>query len=200
MIIHKAEFFVSNSDVALCPVTTLPEYAFIGRSNVGKSSLINALANHKSLAKTSSTPGKTQLINHFLINEKWFITDLPGYGYAKVSKGVKAGWENMISQYLIKRQNLLYTFVLVDSRHSPQKIDIEFINWLGEKQIPFCIVFTKIDKLGRAAATKNIEDYRNTLLQYWEELPFNFVTSAEKKEGIKEILDFIENSNLVHHP
>ncbi len=200
MIIHKAEFFVSNSDVALCPVTTLPEYAFIGRSNVGKSSLINALTNHKSLAKTSSTPGKTQLINHFLINEKWFITDLPGYGYAKVSKGVKAGWENMISQYLIKRQNLLYTFVLVDSRHSPQKIDIEFINWLGEKQIPFCIVFTKIDKLGRAAATKNIEDYRNTLLQYWEELPFNFVTSAEKKEGIKEILDFIENSNLVHHP
>jgi len=200
MIIHKAEFFVSNSDVALCPVTTLPEYAFIGRSNVGKSSLINALTNHKSLAKTSSTPGKTQLINHFLINEKWFITDLPGYGYAKVSKGVKAGWENMISQYLIKRQNLLYTFVLVDSRHSPQKIDIEFINWLGEKQIPFCIVFTKIDKLGRAVATKNIEDYRNTLLQYWEELPFNFVTSAEKKEGIKEILDFIENSNLVHHP
>ena len=200
MIIHKAEFFVSNSDVALCPVTTLPEYAFIGRSNVGKSSLINELTNHKSLAKTSSTPGKTQLINHFLINEKWFITDLPGYGYAKVSKGVKAGWENMISQYLIKRQNLLYTFVLVDSRHSPQKIDIEFINWLGEKQIPFCIVFTKIDKLGRAAATKNIEDYRNTLLQYWEELPFNFVTSAEKKEGIKEILDFIENSNLVHHP
>ena len=200
MIIHSAEFTVSNSDVALCPVTNLPEYAFIGRSNVGKSSLINALTNRKSLAKTSGTPGKTQLINHFLINEKWFITDLPGYGYAKVSKGIKSGWEKMISDYLLKRQNLLYTFVLVDSRHAPQKIDIEFINWLGESRVPFCIVFTKMDKLTKAEAKKNIEDYRTALLEYWEELPFNFVTSAEKKEGMNEILDFIENSNLVYKP
>ena len=198
MIIHSADFCVSNSDVSLCPVSTLPEYAFIGRSNVGKSSLINALTNRKHLAKTSATPGKTQLINHFLINENWFITDLPGYGYAKVAKGVKAGWEKMISQYLLKRENLLYTFVLVDSRHAPQKIDIEFINWLGENKIPFCIVFTKIDKLSKTNATKNITDYHTALLQYWEELPISFVSSAEKKEGINEILDFIENANVVY--
>ncbi|MCX6180368.1 MAG: ribosome biogenesis GTP-binding protein YihA/YsxC [Bacteroidetes bacterium] len=198
MIIHSAEFSVSNSEVALCPVTSLPEYAFIGRSNVGKSSLINALTNRKSLAKTSGTPGKTQLINHFLINEKWYITDLPGYGYAKVSKGIKSGWEKMISDYLLQRKNLLYTFVLVDSRHAPQKIDIEFINWLGENQVPFCIVFTKSDKLTKAKAKKNIDDYRTSLLDYWEELPFSFVTSAEKKEGMNEILDFIEQSNSLY--
>lgn len=200
MIIHSAEFFVSNSEVSKCPVSALPEYAFIGRSNVGKSSLINALTNHKNLAKTSSTPGKTQLINHFIINESWFITDLPGYGYAKVSKGLKAGWEKMISDYLLQRKNLLYTFVLVDSRHAPQKIDIEFINWLGENQIPFCIIFTKIDKLKKAEALKNIANYRNALMEYWEELPFNFITSAEKKEGMNEILDFIENANLLYKP
>ncbi|MFM7021970.1 MAG: ribosome biogenesis GTP-binding protein YihA/YsxC [Flavobacteriales bacterium] len=200
MIIHSAAFSVSNSDVSKCPVTNLPEYAFIGRSNVGKSSLINALTNHKNLAKTSATPGKTQLINHFLINEKWFITDLPGYGYAKVSKGVKSGWEKMISDYLLQRKNLMYTFVLVDSRHAPQKIDVEFINWLGENQIPFCIVFTKTDKMGKVKAAQNIADYGKALLEYWEELPITFSTSSEKKEGMEQILDFIEQCNSTYKP
>ncbi len=200
MIIHSAEFFKSSEKVIQCPDTLLPEYAFIGRSNVGKSSLINSLVNHKNLAKTSSTPGKTQLINHFLVNQNWHITDLPGYGYAKVSKAKKEGFGKMIEDYFLQRQQLQYTFVLIDSRLEPQKIDLEFINWLGENQIPLVLVFTKTDKLSRLKKEQNIAHYKTILLGYWEELPPIFITSAEKKEGMTEILDFIENNNLIYQP
>jgi GTP-binding protein len=198
MIIHSAEFSKSSEKVTQCPVLALPEYAFIGRSNVGKSSLINALVNVKNMAKTSSTPGKTQLINHFIVNQNWHITDLPGYGYAKVSKTKKEMFGSMISDYLLQREQLQYTFVLIDSRHEPQKIDLEFINWLGENQIPQCLVFTKTDKLTHPKRDKNIAHYKKVLLGYWEELPPIFITSAEKKEGMQEILDFIENANLLY--
>lgn len=173
----------------------MPEYAFIGRSNVGKSSLINAMLNHKDLAKTSQTPGKTQLINHFLINEKWYLTDLPGYGYARVSKSMRRDFEKIITNYILNRKNLVNLFVLVDARHTPQKIDIEFIEWCGENSVPFSIVFTKADKLKPNTVISNVEDYKNELLKTWEDLPEIYVTSAEKKVGGDEILKFISTTN-----
>lgn len=195
MQIKTAEFVKSSPHVNECPEQMLPEYAFIGRSNVGKSSLINHLTNRKKLAKTSGTPGKTQLINHFLINEDWFLVDLPGYGWAQTSKTNKATWKKMIDNYLRERQNLAAVFVLVDSRHEPQKVDLEFIQWLGEEGIPFSIVFTKVDKLGKTQIQSNVAAYKKYLKQSWEELPPTFVTSAEEKVGGEEILDFIERIN-----
>ena len=195
MQIRSATFVISNSDVAKCPNSHLPEYAFIGRSNVGKSSLINALCNKKNLAKTSSRPGKTQLINHFLINKEWYLVDLPGFGYAKIPKSLRAQFHDMISNYLTNRTNLMCLFVLVDSRHKPQAIDQEFMQWLAEKGIPFVLVFTKADKLGKVALNKQIEAYKSEMQKEWEELPETFVTSAEKKMGTQEIADYIEKLN-----
>ncbi len=195
MVIKSAEFVKSSGKWQECPEPNLPEYAFIGRSNVGKSSLINAMVNHKDLAKTSGTPGKTQLINHFLVNEEWYLTDLPGYGYARVSKVIRKDFEKLITNYILNRKNLVNLFVLVDSRHSPQKIDVEFMQWCGESGIPFSIVFTKADKLKPNAALKNIETYQTELLKYWEELPQMYLTSAEKKEGGDDILKFIDETN-----
>lgn len=173
----------------------MPEYAFIGRSNVGKSSLINAMLNHKDLAKTSQTPGKTQLINHFVINESWYLTDLPGYGYARVSKSMRKDFEKLITNYILNRKNLVNLFVLVDARHTPQKIDIEFIEWCGENGVPFSIVFTKADKVKPNTVITNVENYKNELLKTWEDLPEIYVTSAEKKEGGDAILKFISDTN-----
>lgn len=195
MKITQAEFVISNTDYRKSPNPTKPEYAFIGRSNVGKSSLINMLCQRKALAKTSSTPGKTQLINHFLINENWYLVDLPGYGYARTSKSKSKTWQKFISDYILKRENLMNVFVLVDCRHSPQKIDIEFMQWLGENQVPFSIVFTKLDKLNATEKSKFQQAYQKELLQYWEELPPQFVTSATSAEGREEILDYIEEVN-----
>jgi len=195
MSILKAEFLISSSDYRKCPEPKMPEYAFIGRSNVGKSSLINMLTNNKKLAKTSSAPGKTQLINHFTINDQWYLVDLPGYGYAKTSKTNRNKWHKMISDYLINRPNLMCTFVLVDSRIPPQTIDVEFINNLGQMQIPFVIVFTKKDKVSSLQLNELTETYQKTLSETWEELPVFFYTSAEKKLGKEEIIDFIEASN-----
>ena len=195
MVIKTTEFVKSSGKWQECPEPNLPEYAFIGRSNVGKSSLINAMMNHKDLAKTSQTPGKTQLINHFLINENWYLTDLPGYGYARVSKSMRKDVEKINTNYILNRQNLVNLFVLVDSRHSPQQIDIEFIEWCGESGIPFSIVFTKADKLKPNTVNANVEIYRNELLKSWEELPDMYVTSAEKKIGGDEILEFITKTN-----
>lgn len=195
MVIKTAEFLKSSGKWQECPEPTLPEYAFIGRSNVGKSSLINAMLNHKDLAKTSQTPGKTQLINHFLINEKWYLTDLPGYGYARVSKSMRKDFEKINTNYILERQNLVNLFVLVDSRHTPQQIDIEFIEWCGESGVPFSIVFTKADKLKPNTVNDNVEVYRTELLKTWEELPDMYVTSAEKKLGGEEILKFITKTN-----
>lgn len=195
MVIKSAEFVKSSGKWQECPEPKLPEYAFIGRSNVGKSSLINAMMNHKDLAKTSGTPGKTQLINHFLVNEEWYLTDLPGYGYARVSKVIRKDFEKLITNYILNRKNLVNLFVLVDSRHSPQKIDVEFMQWCGESGIPFSIVFTKADKLKPNAALKNFETYQTELLKYWEELPQMYLTSAEKKEGGDDILKFIDETN-----
>ena len=195
MIIKTAEFVISNTDHRKCPQDGKPEYAFIGRSNVGKSSLINAIMNHKDLAKTSQTPGKTQLINHFLVNENWYLTDLPGYGYAKVSKSLRKDFEKLITNYILNRKNLVNLFVLVDVRHTPQKIDIEFIEWCGENGIPFSIIFTKADKLKPNAVLKNVESYKNELLKSWEGLPEIYITSAEKKVGTEEILSFIAKTN-----
>lgn len=186
---------MSNSDVQKCPEPTKPEFAFIGRSNVGKSSLINMLTGQKKLAKTSSRPGKTQLINHFLINEAWYLVDLPGYGYAKVSKKSKEKFQAYIVDYVLKRENLYCLFVLVDSRLELQKIDLEFINWLGEKEVPFALIFTKADKLGTNKLGKNISDYKDQLLEYWAELPPIFVSSAEDGTGKEDILEFIETSS-----
>lgn len=195
MVIKTAEFVKSSGKWQDCPEPNLPEYAFIGRSNVGKSSLINAMLNHKDLAKTSQTPGKTQLINHFLINESWYLTDLPGYGYARVSKSMRRDFEKIITNYIQNRKNLVNLFVLVDVRHTPQKIDIEFIEWCGENGVPFSIVFTKSDKLKPNAILTNVEDYKTELLKTWEDLPEIYVTSAEKKLGGDEILKFISTTN-----
>ncbi len=195
MVIKTAEFVKSSGKWQECPEPNLPEYAFIGRSNVGKSSLINAMMNHKDLAKTSGTPGKTQLINHFLVNENWYLTDLPGYGYARVSKSMRKDFEKINTNYILNRKNLVNLFVLVDSRHTPQPIDIEFIEWCGESGVPFSIVFTKTDKLKPNTVNANVEVYRNELLKTWEELPDMYVTSAEKKIGGTEILKFISDTN-----
>ena len=195
MQIKTAKFVMSNTDYLKCPQTKLPEYAFIGRSNVGKSSLINMLVARKNLAKTSGTPGKTQLINHFIINENWHIVDLPGFGYAKTSKKNRKSWEGMISNYLLHRENLVATFILIDSRLEPQKIDLDFISWLGEKELPFFLVFTKTDKLTKTRLATNIKDYREFLLTQWEELPISILTSAKTKSGKDEILDIIDSLN-----
>ncbi len=195
MIIKSAKFVMSNTDYRKCPPPEQPEYAFIGRSNVGKSSLINTLVNQKGLAKTSSTPGKTQLINHFMINDTWYLVDLPGYGYAKVSKVERAKFEKMIDGYLTNRSNLLCTFVLIDIRHEPQTNDMNFMRMLGEKGIPFCIVFTKADKEKKAAVQKNVDFYSKIMKQYWAELPKMFITSSETKEGKDEILAYISSLN-----
>ena len=191
MQIKSAQFVVSNTEVEKCPPEKLPEFAFIGRSNVGKSSLINALCNQKKLAKTSSRPGKTQLINHFLINEQWYLVDLPGYGYAKVSKVQKKKFQSYIESYFRKRTQLLLTFVLLDIRHPAQPIDIEFIAWLGRHKIPFYLVFTKADKLSLNAIDSNIVAYQKVLKKDWEEIPLCFVTSVTKKLGLKSITESI---------
>ncbi len=198
MDIKSANFVISNTEVSKCPKPLMPEYAFIGRSNVGKSSLINMLVAKKDLAKTSGKPGKTQLINHFIINESWYLVDLPGYGYAKVSRDSREKWEVFIKQYILKRENLMCMMVLLDSRLTPQKIDIEFMNWLGEKGIPFVMVFTKKDKLSKKQFADNIKMYEEEMQKFWEEIPHCFYTSAEKKEGRKELLDFIAESNLTY--
>ena len=195
MIIKTAEFVISNTDYRKCPVPKIPEYAFIGRSNVGKSSLINVIVNQKYLAKTSRKPGKTQLINHFIINKQWYLVDLPGFGYAKTAKSKRAEFHDMISDYLLNRTNLMSLFMLIDCRHKPQQIDQEFMQWLAEKEIPFVMVFTKGDKLGKNALTHNIDSYKKEMLKQWGELPQIFITSAEKKTGTKEICDFIEQLN-----
>lgn len=197
MKIKSVSFIKSSGKWQECPEPNLPEYAFIGRSNVGKSSLINAMMNRKDLAKTSQTPGKTQLINHFLVNENWYLTDLPGYGYAKVSKSIRKDFEKLITNYILNRSNLVNLFVLVDIRHSPQKIDLEFMEWCGENGIPFSIIFTKEDKMKPNASKKNIETYIQTLLETWEEAPPIFISSAEKKTGTEEILLSIEKMNTM---
>jgi GTP-binding protein len=195
MIINTAEFLLSNTNPAKCPPPVKPEYAFIGRSNVGKSSLINMLLNRKGLAKTSSTPGKTKLINHFEVNGDWYLVDLPGYGYARISKKEREKWEGMIRTYLTKRQNLVTTFVLVDSRIEPKKADLDFINWLGEAGLPLAVVFTKADKLTQNSLTSNIAAFKAKLSETWEELPVSFITSAENNMGRSDILSFIEAGN-----
>ena len=195
MKIQSAEFVISNTDISKCPSPDLPEYAFIGRSNVGKSSLINMLTDNKKLAKTSGKPGKTQLINHFLINEQWYIVDLPGYGYAKTSKMNRYKWTKFIEEYLRNRENLVNTFVLLDCRLEPQKIDLEFMNWLGHNGVPFSMVFTKIDKLSSSALQKNLAQYKKEMLKYWEELPPVFTSSSESKFGREKLLNYIEELN-----
>ncbi len=195
MKIKSAEFVISNSDVSKCPDSSLPEYAFIGRSNVGKSSLINAITGRKSLAKTSGRPGKTQLINHFLVNNNWHLVDLPGYGYARVSKNVKKTFQKFITAYFEQRKQMLCAFVLIDSRHEPQAIDMEFMQYLGENGIPFCIIFTKADKLKPMALERNIETYKTKMLETWEDMPQFFITSAESGMGKDEVLEFIDSVN-----
>jgi GTP-binding protein len=195
MKVTEAIFLQSNTDYEKCPKPDKPEYAFIGRSNVGKSSLINSIVQKKNLAKTSQTPGKTQLINHFEIDKKWYLVDLPGYGYAKVSKTDREKFEKMIHEYLENRENLIYTFVLVDVRHEPQKLDLEFINTLGERGIPFCIVFTKADKLSKTAVDRNVELYQQKILESWEAMPQFFVTSSVNGSGRDEILRTIIDLN-----
>ena len=195
MIIKEAEFSLSAPTISLCPKDTKPEYAFIGRSNVGKSSLINMLCGRKNLAKTSATPGKTLLINHFIINKEWYLVDLPGYGYAKRSKKEIVRLDQMIRSYILQRQQLVNVFVLIDIRLEPQKIDLEFIEWLGASSIPFSLVFTKADKLTAGKAKANLEGYKKTLEVTWEELPPIFVTSSEKRQGKEELLDYIDSIN-----
>lgn len=196
MLIKDAHFVSSNSKIDKLPKDNIPEYAFIGRSNVGKSSLINALVQRRGLAKTSAVPGKTIAINHFMVNNSWYLVDLPGYGYAQRSKKDREEWRVMLANYIKRRRNLICTFVLVDSRIEPQNSDIGFMEWLGENQVPFCIVFTKADKISNAELNKNVEAYKTRLLEDWEELPQIFITSSETKVGREEILDFIEQQNL----
>lgn len=202
MKIKSAEFVMSNSDVDKCPKNLMPEYAFIGRSNVGKSSLINMLTHRKSLAKTSGRPGKTQLINHFLINKEWYLVDLPGYGYAKVSKTTKKVFQKFITQYFKFREQLVCAFVLVDIRHEPQPIDLEFMQYLGENAIPFCIIFTKADKLRPHSTDKYVEAYRKVMLETWEAMPQHFVTSSSKDIGKEDVLEYIDslNENMMDTP
>lgn len=195
MEIKEARFIISNTDVKKCPAPNKPEYAFIGRSNVGKSSLINMLTNKKSLAKTSGKPGKTQVINHFLIDEEWYLVDLPGYGYAKVPTVERKKWEKFIRKYILERENLYCLFVLIDSRHEPQAIDIEFMKWLGTNKISFVIVFTKIDKLKSTEVDDNIKVYEKQMLETWDEMPRVFTTSAETRQGKTDLLDFINKIN-----
>jgi GTP-binding protein len=195
MKITKAEFISSSPNVTMCPKDPIPEYAFIGRSNVGKSSLINMLVERKKLAKTSSTPGKTRLINHFKINDRWFLADLPGYGYAKVSKKDRELFAKMIEQYASRRTNLVCFFVLIDSRIPPQQIDLDFIEWLGDSNLPFVIVLTKVDKINQKTKSKNLELLKEELSQYWEELPLIFETSAVKGTGKDQVLGFIDDTN-----
>ena len=195
MVIKTAEFVISNTDFRKCPDTGLPEYAFIGRSNVGKSSLINMLTGRSGLAKTSQTPGKTMLINHFIINKSWYIVDLPGYGYAQRGKKAQEQLREIIESYIRGRTEMTNLFLLIDSRHAPQKIDLEFMDWLGENEVPFSIVFTKLDKLGVNAGKLKIEEYKKVLLERWEELPPIFATSSEDGRGRDEILDYIEQIN-----
>jgi len=195
MIIKSITYLQSEVDWRKAPPPSLPEYAFIGRSNVGKSSLINMLSNHKMVAKTSSKPGKTQTINHFLVNNAWYLVDLPGYGYAKISKTMRQKWIKMINDYLILRENLQVVFVLIDVRIEPQKIDLEFINSLGKRQIPFVLVFTKSDKLSASRVSQNVEAFKQAMLETWDELPPLFISSATTGKGQIEILDFIDSIN-----
>ena len=195
MLVKSASFVISNSQVSKCPKSKLPEYAFIGRSNVGKSSLINALCNNKNLAKTSSRPGKTQLINHFLINENWHLVDLPGFGYSKVSKTQKKVFQKFITNYFKERMQLVTAFLLIDIRHEPQSIDLNFIQWLGKNSIPFSIIFTKADKLNTEAIEKNITKYSAKLLETWETLPLNFITSSANRSGVEDVLAYIDYLN-----
>ena len=195
MHIKSATFVISNTDVRKCPEGNLPEYAFIGRSNVGKSSLINMLTNHKGLAMTSATPGKTLLINHFLINEEWYLVDLPGYGFAQRGMAQREQLRQIIESYILGREQLVCLFVLIDCRHPAQKIDLEFMEWLGENGVPFTIIFTKTDKIGRGRLKENIKAYQEAMLGTWEELPPMMCSSSENKEGREEILDYIEEIN-----
>ena len=195
MVIKSAEFVISNSRVEKCPTTGLPEYAFIGRSNVGKSSLINMLTARKGLAMTSQKPGKTQLINHFIINDAWYLVDLPGYGYARLGKDSRDSLRRMIEDYVLERKELVLLFVLLDCRHEPQKIDLEFIQWLGKEGVPFALVFTKADKLSKGRLAANVEAYKAKLREEWEELPPIFVTSSEERMGRDELLGYIEEIN-----
>lgn len=195
MEIKTAEFTLSAPSVGMCPADTKPEYAFIGRSNVGKSSLINMLCRNKKLAKTSATPGKTMLINHFIINREWYLVDLPGYGYAKRSKSELKKLEQMINGYILQREQLMNVFLLVDIRLEPQKIDLEFINWLGASSVPFCIVFTKADKLTNAKIQANVAAYKRKLSETWDDLPPMFITSSDSRLGREEVLDYIDMIN-----
>lgn len=197
MIIKTAEFTISNTDYRKCPEGNLPEYAFIGRSNVGKSSLINMLCDKKGLAMTSSKPGKTLLINHFIINNEWYLVDLPGYGYATISKAMREKLKKIIENYILNREQLTNLFVLIDSRHEPQQIDLDFMEWLGISGVPFSIAFTKMDKQSVSKGKENIEKYKEKLLESWEELPPIFLTSAEKKQGRDELLNYVEEINKI---
>lgn len=194
-MIKQAKFLISSTDVKKCPPPDRPEYAFIGRSNVGKSSLINMLVGQNSLAKVSVKPGKTQLINHFIIDESWYLVDLPGYGYAKIAISVKEKFQKLISRYILDRENLYCLFVLIDIRHNPQQIDVEFLAWLGENHIPFAIIFTKADKLGKVTAAKNVAAYAQELKNFWEELPPIFVSSSLDGTGKDEIVSYVESIN-----
>ena len=196
MLVKSASFVISNTEVSKCPQSKLPEYAFIGRSNVGKSSLINALCNKKSLAKTSSRPGKTQLINHFLINENWHLVDLQGFGYARVSKTQKNVFQKFVTNYFKERTQLISAFLLIDIRHEPQPIDLRFMEWLGENQIPFSIVFTKADKLKPKALERQVNEYSEKLLESWEALPPLFLTSSTNRSGVEELLEYIDSLNI----